>query len=188
MIYADPPWQFDNKKTGGSMKSGASQKYPTMPTSEIAALPVADELAMKTSMLFLWSTAPMLPDALHVLAAWGYTYKTEIIWAKIDRLGLGAWYRGNHEILLVGVRGAPPASRQQYPNVVTWPTEEHSRKPMVFRTIVESATRKLVEATARGVPHPRIELFATYRSDGWDAWGLSVPDGVMFPRVSNGDR
>lgn len=171
VLYPDCPWQYGNKKTGGSLKSGAAQQYPVMSTAELCALPVRD-LADKNSVCFLWATIPMLPDAMEVLAAWGYKYKTAIAWHKTGRLGLGYWFRGEVELLLLGVRGKVKPFRCQVPNHIEHPAMKHSEKPEVFRALIDKATAGMGS---------RIELFARKRDiPGWDAWGNEIISDVMF--------
>jgi site-specific DNA-methyltransferase (adenine-specific) len=169
VIYPDPPWAYDNKRTGGSLKSGSAQRYPVMTTKEICALPVPD-LAENNSVLFLWGTVPMLPDAFEVLKYWGYEYKTKITWHKTGRNGLGFWFRGEVEELLLGVRGKVKPFRCQSPNIIEHPVLGHSEKPEAFRQLIERATVNLLG--------PRIELFARQRVPGWDAWGYDVESDI----------
>ena len=89
LIYADPPWSYDNIRTGGTLKSGASQKYNVLTLQEICDLPIS-EVVHKDSVLFLWVTVPLLPYGFKVLESWGYTYKTAFFWRKIMSLGMGA--------------------------------------------------------------------------------------------------
>jgi len=165
VIYADPPWAYRSRHTGGSMKSGAADKYPVLSPEEIASLPVS-QIASPDSVLFLWSTVPLLPDALGVLKAWGFSYKTMITWHKTGRLGLGYWFRGECEHLLVGIRGKVRPFRCQLPNFVEAPAMKHSEKPPLFRQIVEQSTVN--------VPGKRLELFGVQLVDGWDAIGLKL--------------
>lgn len=102
-LLADPPWSYRNKKTGGSMKSGAAAHYDTMTLEEICRLKVRN-IAEKDSVLFLWATVPMLEEGLVVMRAWGYDYKTMLTWHKEGWLGMGFWFRGQTEHLLFGVR------------------------------------------------------------------------------------
>lgn len=104
VIYADPPWSYRNKKTGGSMTSGAINQYSTMPTADICKLPIKN-IAHKDSVLFLWVTVPLIEDGFKVLSAWGYKYKTMLTWRKIMSLGMGYWFRGQTEHILLGIRG-----------------------------------------------------------------------------------
>src|SRR5690349_18054715 len=110
VILADPPWSYSNKKTGGSMKSGSESKYPTMTLDELKEMNIP---ADKNSVLFLWATVPLLPEAFEVMKAWGFKYKTMITWRKIESNGMGFWWRGQTEHLLFRVRGNVKAFRMQ---------------------------------------------------------------------------
>jgi hypothetical protein len=107
VIYADPPWRFEPYSRVTGMDRAAESHYPTSPLAEIKALDV-ESIAAADCVLFLWATAPMLPQAIEVMEAWGFTYKSCAVWSK-DRIGTGYWYRNKHEILLVGTRGHVPA-------------------------------------------------------------------------------
>jgi N6-adenosine-specific RNA methylase IME4 len=159
IIYADPPWSYRNKKTGGSMNSGSQSKYSTLSLKEICTLPVKT-ISEKDSILFLWATVPLLPEALEVMKNWGFHYKTALFWRKIMTLGMGFWFRGQVEILLMGVRGRVKAFRIQKPNFIQARVREHSRKPDEFRNLIEET----------GL-NPRIELFAREETKDWDVWG-----------------
>lgn len=166
IIYADPPWQYSNKKTGGSLKSGSVSKYSIMTVEEICNLPVKN-ISSKNSVLFLWATVPLLPEAFQVMHAWGFKYKTMITWRKIMSLGMGFWFRGQCEHLLFGIKGKIKAFRLQKPNFVQCKVLRHSQKPEIFRQLIENATVKMIKQN-------RIELFARYRVEGWDAWGDEI--------------
>lgn len=161
IIYADPPWQYRNNKTGGSMLP-QDWHYPKMSTTDICALPIGN-LADKNCALFLWATVPMIEDAFRVMEAWGFKYKTMLFWRKIMSWGMGFWYRGQVEILLLGVRGNIKAFRIQKANFVETKVREHSRKPDEFYELIEMIGLE-----------PKIELFARYKREGWDAWGNEV--------------
>jgi len=148
------------------MKSGAAAQYPTMSIEELKNLPVG-EMAQENAVLFMWATVPLLPEALEVMKAWGFTYKTKLTWRKTMGLGMGFWFRGQIEDLLVGVRGKIKAFRCQRPNIIEAKTERHSQKPEEFRKLIEEAAPELTD---------RIELFARRRSDNWDAWGNEIPE------------
>jgi hypothetical protein len=107
VIYADPEWRFEPYSRESGMDRAADNHYPTSELEEIKARDVAS-IAADDCVLFLWATAPMLPQALAVMAAWGFAYKTHFVWAK-DRIGTGYWNRNRHELLLVGTRGDIPA-------------------------------------------------------------------------------
>jgi N6-adenosine-specific RNA methylase IME4 len=170
ILLSDPAWSYRNKRTGGSMKSGSASKYPVLTVEELCDLPIRN-IADRDSVLFLWATVPLLPEALQVMKAWGYRYTTKITWHKTGRLGLGFWLRGEVEELLFGIRGKVKAFRSSFPNFIEAPVGKHSEKPEEFR--------QLIEATA-GVkmPNPRmIELFARKPVPGWTTWGLDI-DGI----------
>jgi len=161
IIYADPPWKYKNIRTGGSLKSGAACKYLVMSIEEICKLRVKD-IADQNSILFLWATVPFLHEAFHVMESWGFKYKTMITWRKIMSLGMGFWFRGQTEHLLVGIRGKIKAFRCQSPNFIQCKVLSHSEKPEEFRKLIEKATNDL---------KPRIELFARRNVEGWDCYG-----------------
>ena len=168
VIYADPPW---HETGGGRIKRGADKHYPLMHTHEIIAL--GDQVktwAADDSLLFLWATNNYLPDALRVMDAWGYTYKTNLVWVK-NQKGLGFYLRGKHELLLIGVRGRPPHSRQGLTrkgryipdSVLVADKGRHSQKP--------DAIADMIEQMSKG---PYLEMFARRARMGWDVWGNEV--------------
>lgn len=162
VILADPEWRFEVYSRDTGMDRAADNHYPTSATDAICARPVGD-IAAKDCVLFLWATVPMLPDALRVLAAWGFEYKSHCIWKK-DRIGTGYWFRNAHELLLVGTRGEIPAPAMgtQYISAIDAPLGEHSAKPDIFLTMIEAyfPTLPKIELNRRGPARP-----------GWDAWG-----------------
>ena len=172
IIYADPPWSYRNKKTGRDMKHGASAKYPTMALKEICELPI-QSITDKNSVLFLWATVPLLPEAFSVMVAWGFRYKTAITWRKIMSLGMGFWFRGQTEHLLLGVKGKVKAFRLQEPNFIQCKALKHSEKPVEFRRLIVRATKGMVKKK-------KIELFARKRTPGWDAWGNEVGSDIIL--------
>ena|SRR5437899_1200323 len=163
VIYADPPWEYKNKKTGGTLSSGSASKYSTMSMTELKSLPIAD-ISEKNCIIFMWSTVPLLPEALQVLNSWGFKYKTMITWRKIMSLGMGYWFRGQTEHLLLGIKGKVKAFRCQRPNFIQTKVLRHSEKPYEFRALIEAATNLT----------PRIELFARQKTEGWDSWGNEI--------------
>ena len=133
--------------------------------------------AAQDCILFLWATAPKLPEALSVLNAWGFKFKTCAVWDK-QRIGIGYWFRGQHEILLVGTRGKvhPPPTEYRRSSVFSHPRARHSQKPDVVRQWIEEA---FPDAS-------RVELFAREEWDGWDVWGNEVESTAeveMLPEV-----
>lgn len=161
VIYADPPWQYDNKRTGGTHKSGAGQKYRTMNYDELAKLPI-QQISDANCILFQWATVPLLPAGINLLSDWGFEYKTSLIWFKENSYGLGYWFRGMTELLLIGTKGKIKPFRAQMPNLIRCPIQKHSKKPDRFRTLIEHLTRTM---------EPKIELFARTKVHGWDVWG-----------------
>lgn len=162
VIYADPPWSYTNKNTGGSMKSGASSKYPVMGLDDICSLPISG-ITDDNSVLFLWVTCPMQREGMVVMDAWGYKYKTKLYWRKIMSLGMGFWFRGQVEELWLGVKGKVKPFRLQIPNFKQSKSLRHSQKPEEFRDIIEMTGLM-----------PRIELFACRGVDGWDCLGYDI--------------
>jgi N6-adenosine-specific RNA methylase IME4 len=153
-----------SEATGSSR--AASNHYAVMDLADICCLPVADYLAARDAALFMWTTAPFLQKAFDVLAAWGFKYSSNLVWAK-DKCGTGYWCRNQHEHLLIGRRGkfrAPqPADRPS--SIIQAPRREHSRKPDEIYSIIERAYPEL----------PKIELFARHARPGWIAWGDEAP-------------
>lgn len=172
IIYADPPWSYRNKKTGGSMVSGSISKYPVMTLDDICALPVKD-ISEKNAVLFLWATTPLKWEAFEVMRAWGFTYKTTVYWRKIMSLGMGFWFRGQVEELLVGIRGNVKAFRLQESNFIQTKALAHSEKPKEFREFIERATAKMPIQT-------RLEMFARQNPCGWDVFGNQVTQSIEF--------
>jgi N6-adenosine-specific RNA methylase IME4 len=162
VIYADPPWRFELWAETGKDRV-ADNHYPTMDTPAIATLPIP---AAADAVLFLWATVPMLPQAIDVMRAWGFTYKSAIFWNK-GRAGTGYWVRNTVEVLLIGTRGNVPAPTpgEQPPQVIEAPRGRHSEKPAAFAEIIE----KLYPNT------PKIELFARTARPGWDVHGNEAP-------------
>lgn len=143
--------------------------YDVMNTSDICDLPVQN-LAAKDCVLFLWATYPKLEDALVVMKAWGFKYKTVAhTWVKLNpkgvgfHFGLGYWTRGNPEICLLGTRGKPKRVDNSVANLIIAPRRDHSRKPEAIYGAIEQL-----------VPGPYVEMFARSRRPGWAAWGDEV--------------
>jgi N6-adenosine-specific RNA methylase IME4/ParB-like chromosome segregation protein Spo0J len=157
VIYADPPWQYDDANSRGA----AEDHYPTMPLVDICGLPITEH-ATDDAVLLLWATSALLPQAFEVMKAWGFEYRSSAVWVK-SRQGLGHWFRVRHELLLVGVRGKlpPPAPSSRPDSVVLADLGEHSEKPEEFYALIERMWPEL----------PRLELFARSARAGWERWG-----------------
>ena len=171
-IYADPPWDYQQCRLSGSAK----KHYPTMRIEELCALPVA-EIADRDCALFLWATFPQLPEALRLIQAWGFVYKTvAFVWLKQNRkaltwfYGLGFWTRSNAEICLLATKGHPKRQSAGIHQLVISPVERHSKKP-------DEVREKIVELMG---DVPRIELFARQQTPGWDVWGNEVENSTVL--------
>jgi len=180
VIYADPPWSYECKKPTiaghpgvllrGENSLSPEHYYKTMSADEIAWMPVK-AICSKNSVCFMWATNPLLPDAFRVLAAWGFEYKTTITWYKLRCKGMGYWFRGYTEFLLLGVRGNFKAFHSRQENIVAAPVGKHSEKPILFRKLIENETPNL----------KRLEMFARRSPDElWDVWGNEAQE----PEVS----
>lgn len=172
VILADPPWRYHC----GGLTRGPERHYPTMKLEDIQALPVAD-LAADDCALFLWATLPQLKEALSVIEAWGFKYKTTaFVWIKLNRKdsgifwGLGYWTRSNAEICLLAMKGKPKRMATNIHQVIISHVEEHSKKP--------DEARRRIEALMGEVP--RIELFARQTPPGWDVWGNEVNCDIIM--------
>ncbi len=165
VIYADPPWQYENPPVGGSNRS-IENHYPTMTLAEICALPVAD-LATDDAILYMWATAPKLAECFKVLDAWGFDYRTNLVWDK-EVIGMGYHARNQHEILLVAKRGniPPPQAGTQPSSVYREKRGKHSAKPHYYYELIEGFYPQL----------PKIELFCRTPRDGWSVWGNQSED------------
>jgi len=164
VLYADPPWHFEVYNEESGIERAAGNHYPTMSLEDICALPVLS-LATPAAALFMWTTVPHLRESFQVLDAWGFEYKTNIVWVK-DKIGLGYFVRNQHELLLIATRGdmPTPLSANRPSSVITAPRREHSRKPDEAYALIERMYPEL----------PRIELFARQTRLGWAAWGNEV--------------
>jgi N6-adenosine-specific RNA methylase IME4/ParB-like chromosome segregation protein Spo0J len=165
VIVADPEWRFEPYSRDSGMDRAADNHYPTSVTEVIAERDVAS-IAADDCVLFLWATVPMLRDALHVMEAWGFEYKSHAVWDKVH-IGTGYWFRNRHELLLVGTKGdiPAPAMGDQFASVMTIARKEHSAKPEQFLELIEQYFPNLpkIELNRRGPARP-----------GWDAWGLEA--------------
>lgn len=167
-ILADPPWQFQNRTGKMAPEHKRLNRYGTMNLDDILALPVA-QLAADTAHLYLWVPNALLPEGLRVLEAWGFQYKSNLVWHKVrkdggpDGRGVGFYFRNTTELILFGVKGknartlAPGRSQV---NIIRSMKREHSRKPDELYDIIEACS-----------PGPRLELFARGSRPGWTTWG-----------------
>ena len=172
-ILADPPWRFQNRTGKMAPEHRRLARYETMSFADIAALPVA-KVAAERSHLYLWVPNALLIEGINTLQAWGFTYKTNLVWLKTrkdggpDGGGVGFYFRNTTELCLFGIRGksnrtlAPGRSQV---NAITERKREHSRKPDDLYRIIEDCS-----------PGPRLELFARGPREGWTSWGNQAAD------------
>ncbi|HTA36743.1 MAG TPA: MT-A70 family methyltransferase [Solirubrobacteraceae bacterium] len=166
-ILADPPWRFQNRTGKMAPEHRRLSRYETMKLPEISALPVGD-VASSAAHLYLWIPNALLAEGLEVMKAWGFTYKTNLVWFKTrkdggpDGRGVGFYFRNVTELVLFGVRSPrrtlAPGRRQV--NLLAEQKREHSRKPEQLYEIIESCS-----------PGPYLEMFARHPRDGWHQWG-----------------
>jgi N6-adenosine-specific RNA methylase IME4 len=167
-ILADPPWRFQNKTGKIAPEHRRLARYGTLVLDDIKALPV-DQAAAETAHLYLWVPNALLAEGLAVMAAWGFTYKSNIVWHKIrkdggpDGRGVGFYFRNVTELVLFGVRGKNArtlAPGRKQVNFIATRKREHSRKPDELYPIIEACSRG-----------PYLELFARGLKEGWQTWG-----------------
>ena len=172
-VLADPPWQFQNRTGKMAPEHKRLSRYPTMTLQDIKDLPV-EATVEETAHLYLWVPNALLADGLQVMAHWGFTYKTNLIWYKVrkdggpDRRGVGFYFRNVTEMLLFGVRGKNARTLQpgrSQENILVSQKREHSRKPDEQYALIEDCS-----------PGPFMELFARGPRSGWFVWGNQAED------------
>jgi len=179
-VLADPPWRFQNRTGKMAPEHRRLSRYGTMSVAEISALPVAEVTALRAH-LYLWVPNALVHEGLAVMAAWGFTYKSNLVWYKTrkdggpDGRGVGFYFRNVTELLLFGVRGSSartlaPGRRQT--NIIVSRKREHSRKPDEQYDIIERCS-----------PGPYLELFARHERGAWTAWGNEAPKAVEQLRL-----
>jgi N6-adenosine-specific RNA methylase IME4 len=172
-ILADPPWQFQNKTGKVAPEHRRLSRYATLTLEDIAALPLG-EVAAEVAHLYLWVPNALLPEGISVMRAWGFRYKSNLVWHKVrkdggsDGRGVGFYFRNVTELVLFGVRGKnartlAPGRRQV--NLLATRKREHSRKPDEQYEIIEACS-----------PGPYLELFARGTRKGWATWGNQAAD------------
>ncbi len=185
-ILADPPWQFQNKTGKIAPEHKRLNRYDTMTLDDILALPVA-RVIDETAHLYLWVPNALLPDGLRVLEAWGFQYKSNLVWHKVrkdggpDGRGVGFYFRNTTEIILFGVKGKnartlAPGRRQV--NIIRTMKREHSRKPDEQYQVIESCS-----------PGPFLEMFGRGSREKWTTWGNQADDyEITWPTYSNNSQ
>ena len=179
-IYLDPPWPYRNQGTRAATKN----HYSTMTMGDIEALPIPD-LAAEESHIHLWTTNGFLEESLRLLDVWGFDYQDMLVWGKgevVDgqlkkQLGLGNYWRGSHEMLLLGVRGGLEFLQTGIPSFFLAKRGKHSAKPDGIRALIEQVS-----------PGPRIELFSRHTSAGWHVWGNQIDGNLFVASVAYGGQ
>ena len=158
VIYLDPPWRYEHAE---SESRAIENQYPTMSLDEIKAMDM-DKVAFDDCVMFIWATSPKLAEAFEVLAAWGFSYRTCAVWDK-QKIGMGYYFRQQHELLLIAVRGQPPtpAPADRPSSVFSYPRGQHSAKPHEVYEIIEAMYPTL----------PKLEMFCRTPREGWGTWG-----------------
>jgi N6-adenosine-specific RNA methylase IME4 len=161
VVLADPPWRYEHNEADNR---AIEWHYPTMELAEICALPIQESCA-DDCVLFCWATSPKLAEAMQVVASWGFLYRTCAVWLK-DKIGMGYYWRQQHELLLLAIKGNPraPFESTRQPSVFEAPRCEHSRKPDLVYGMVE---QMFPEAKY-------LELFCRRPRPGWTAWGNEI--------------
>jgi site-specific DNA-methyltransferase (adenine-specific) len=172
IIYADPPWAYRNM---GNIQATANAQYPTMKNEDICNLKVGD-MADDNCILFLWATFPKIQEALDVIKAWGFEYKTiGFTWIKKNKnwtnfFGVGWYTKSNAEVCLIGTKGKAPKQSNSISSIVETVRERHSKKPAIIRKLIVDFCGDL----------PRIELFSREKVEGWDSWGNEVESDIKL--------
>lgn len=173
IILADPPWRYDDTTCRGS----ADSHYNTLTLKEMFDLPIKD-MADDNCVLFMWATYPKLKEALELMEAWGFNYKSIAFqWVKRNKsgvgyfYGIGRWTRGNTEPCLLATKGKPKRISTSVFQIISSPIRDHSQKPDQTYVLIEKLMGDL----------PRIELFAREKRLGWDVWGDQLPNTVQIP-------
>lgn len=182
-VLADPPWQFQNRTGKMAPEHKRLNRYSTMTLDDILALPVADVLE-DAAHLYLWVPNALLPEGLKVLEAWGFQYKSNLVWHKIrkdggpDGRGVGFYFRNVTELILFGVKGKKArtlAPGRSQVNFLATQKREHSRKPDELYPLIEACS-----------PGPFLEMFARGSRQGWTTWGNQADEYVPdWPTYSN---
>jgi len=183
-IYADPPWQFQNRTGKVAPEHRRLKRYATMTLDEICEMPVVAHTE-ENAHLYMWVPNALLPEGLRVLEAWGFTYKTNLIWLKVrkdggpDGRGVGFYFRNVTEVLLFGLKGRMRTLKpgRSQVNLLSSRKREHSRKPDEFYELIEDCS-----------PGPYLELFAREKRTGWTQWGDQIETYHETRRVAPGYR
>ena len=176
IIYSDPPWQFNSKKTGGSMTSGAASKYMVTSIDDLKKIPVND-IAADDAILIMWYVGAMPQEALDLVKAWGFTVKNMngFVWEKLTVklkmfFGMGFYTRAGSESAIIATKGKFKPASHSVRAVHRFPVGKHSKKPVEYRDLIVELAGDL----------PRLEMFARESADGWDTFGNEASDSIVI--------
>ena len=176
IIYADPPWQFSNKKTGGSMNSGAASHYLTTGIDALKALDVRS-ITDENCTLIMWYVGAMPQDAIDLVNAWGFKIKNMngFVWNKLTVknkpfFGMGFRTRAGSESAIIATKGKPEVISRSVRAVQSFPVSKHSKKPIEFRDLIVDVCGDV----------PRLEMFARESAVGWDVFGNEAPNSITI--------
>lgn len=181
IIYADPPWSYNDKMSGHSFS--LDHEYETQNKDWIENLPVRT-LAADDCVLFMWAVSPLLPVAFNVIERWGFKYKTvAFVWNKRtsngnDVANLGRWTMGNIELVLLATKGRPQRIRKDIKQLVSDERTHHSAKPPIVRELIVGGNLPRIELFAR--PDSKVDLWGKNTFDGWDMWGNEVESDITL--------
>ena len=185
VIYADPPWSYENKSVvfeADGVNRAVSEQYGLMSMSEIMNMPIKS-LTEKDAVCFMWVVNPLLQEGMDTMKAWGFKYKTMLTWKK--NTGTGYWFRGLTEHIIFGVKGNVRAFRSGRPNFYETNSGKHSQKPHYFRELIAETVKasfdepKKLELFAR----TREGMFGDYEYEGWDVYGNQVNNSIQLPNI-----
>ena len=170
----DPPWPYDraskNEKLSGYVSQNGNEIYKTLSVEDMKLLPIGDIVG---SYIFMWTVSPFLQEGLDLINAWGFKYITSMAWFKNTGLGVGYWFRGSHELILVAKRPGVPSVRTGEQSIFQSPRGRHSAKPDMVHRIVE-----------KHFPGPYLEVFGRRHQPGWTVLGNESPEDGLDIRDS----
>lgn len=165
-VLVDAPWNINQR--GKNNNRSAERHYPLMPLERIKAMPVAD-LCEENAHLYLWCPNGLIPQALEVIKAWGFTYRCTMVWCK-PRMSLGNYIRTAHETMCFATRGNSPVKFHGQPSFMFCAQQDHSHKPEEQFAVIERLS-----------DGPYLELFARRHQPGWDCWGNEIDSDIVIP-------
>jgi len=183
IIYADPPWSYNDKLGDRKDLGSATSAYPTQSLEWIKNLQVKN-ITDKNCVLFLWAVSPLLPEALEVITAWGFKYKTlAFCWSKTtsnlkEVANMGRWTMGNVELCLLATKGSPKRVSRTIRQLVSAERTRHSAKPTIVRELIVELMGDLPRLEIFSRPNNQIDIYGKNTFDGWNVWGNEVDSNI----------